>query len=67
MDGGRRISGKPEVARRRDFRRNAAILTGSHQISCFRWSTLTEAENNQTASKGIGKHRMETESNGSWA
>lgn len=47
MQGDRRNSGEPEIARRKDFKGNAAFLTGSHKIPSLRWSALPEAETNK--------------------
>jgi len=59
------VSGEPEMTLRQDHEANVAILAGSHEIPCFRWNILPEANNQWTAGKGICERGAETASNAS--
>jgi hypothetical protein len=63
IDGDRRISVGPEVAGRKDSKRNAAIMARRHTIPCYRGSTLLETENQSNMCNGIGKRREAMDSN----
>ena len=44
MEGERQISGKPEVARKKNSKANAPISEENNKIRYFGWSTLSERE-----------------------